>query len=155
MRQFQQNETAAAKRDLFVQMVDENDFVTPKTGLSPTVKISKAGQSAYAAIAGSVSEVTDGGQGTGTYRVSLAQADLDTEGEAMLKVTASAAAIQFVPIEVVRFPDEVHLAKAALVNARTHVIDTGVDQIKDDDGQTTLRALTPSEENGVVTVTPS
>ena len=73
----------------------------------------------------------------------------------MLKVTASAAAIQFVPIEVVRFPGEVHLAKAALVNARTHVIDTGVDQIKDDDGQTTLRELTPSEENGVVTVTPS
>ena len=152
MRLFQKSETTAAKRDVFVQMVDENDFVTPKTGLSPTVKIAKGGQSSYAATAGSVSEVTDGGSGTGTYKIALAQGDLDTEGEAMLMITAEGAATQFVLIKVARFPDEVHLAKAALANARTHTIDTGVDEIKDDDGETTLRTLTPSEENGVITV---
>ena len=47
------------------------------------------------------------------------------------------------------------LAKAALVNARSHTIDTGVDVIKDDDGTTTLRTLTPSESGGVVTVAVS
>jgi len=93
--------------------------------------------------------------GGGTYRVSLAAADLDTEGEAMVKVTATGAVNQYVPIQVVRFPDEVHLAKAALANARAHTVETGVDVIKDDDGETTLRTLTPSEEDGVVTVTPS
>ena len=50
---------------------------------------------------------------------------------------------------------EVHLAKAALVNKRQHAVDTGVDVIKDDDGSTTIKTLTPSEAGGVVTVTPS
>ncbi len=50
---------------------------------------------------------------------------------------------------------EIHAIKAALVNKRTNTIDTGVDQIKDDDGQTTLVTLTPSESEGVVTLTPS
>ncbi len=50
---------------------------------------------------------------------------------------------------------ELHLAKAALVNKRLHTIATGVDVIKDNDGTTTLRTLTPSETAGVITVTPS
>lgn len=148
MRLFQKDEDSASKRDLFVQMVDENDLVTPKTGLTLSVQMAKAGSSVYADLAGSSSEI-----GAGTYKVSLAAGDLDTEGEAMIKITADGAANQYVPIEVVRFLDEVHLAKAALANARAHTIDTGVDEIKDDDGETTLRTLTPTEENGVVTVT--
>ena len=150
MTLFQQNESVGARRDIFVQMVDSADHITPKTGLTLTVQIVKAASSSYAGIAGTSAEV-----GNGTYRISLAAADLDTLGTAMLKVTATGAAGQYVPIQVVRFPDEVHLAKAALVNARTHTIDTGVDVIKDDDGATTLRTLTPSESDGVVTVTPS
>ena len=59
---------------------------------------------------------------------------MDTVGSAMLKVTANGAVPQYVPLQVVRFMDEVHLAKAALVNARAHTIETGVDVIKDDDG---------------------
>lgn len=51
--------------------------------------------------------------------------------------------------------DELHLCKAALVNKRVHTVATGVDVIKDDDGTTTLKTLTPSEASGVVTVTPS
>jgi len=150
MRLFQKNESLGNKRDVFVQMVDNGDLVTPKTGLTLTVQMVKPGGSAYADIAGSSSEI-----GAGTYKVSLAAGDLDTEGEAMLKITAAGAVNQYVPIEVVRLLDEVHLAKAALANARTHTIDTGVDEIKDDDGETTLRTLTPSEDNGVVKVTPS
>lgn len=50
---------------------------------------------------------------------------------------------------------ELHLAKTALVNKRLHTVATGVDVIKDNDGSTTLRTLTPSEAGGVITVTPS
>lgn len=50
--------------------------------------------------------------------------------------------------------DEIHLTKAALVNKRLHTVDTGVNEIRDDDGETTLRTLTPSESNGVISVTP-
>lgn len=146
----QQGEKAAVRREHFVQMVDSADRVTPKTGLSPTVQIIKAGGSSYGEIAGTCEEV-----GSGTYRIELALADVDTAGAAMLKVAADGAVTQHVPMQVVRFIDEIHLAKAALVNARSHTIDTGVDEIKDDDGATVLRTLTPSESNGVVAVTPT
>ena len=59
------------------------------------------------------------------------------------------------PIRSLDGQDLKRLTKAALANKREHTIDTGVDVIKDDDGTTTLRTLTPSESNGVVTVTPN
>lgn len=147
---FQQNESVASRRDLFVQMVDGVDHLTPKTGLSLSVQLVKAGGTSYAAFAGSWSEVSDG-----TYRVRLAAADLDTLGQAMLKVTAGGAAAQYVPIQVVRFLDEAHLAKAALVNGRRHSVATGVNEVLDDDGATVLRTLTPEESAGVVSVVAS
>lgn len=143
----QQNETVAERRDLFVQMVDASDYVTAKTGCAVSVQIVRAGTEQYAASGATVTEI-----GAGTYRVRLAASDLDVLGSAMLRVTAAGAADQYIPIQVVRFPDEIHLAKAALVNPRSHVVHTGVDQIKDDDGVTVLRTLTPSEVDGVVTV---
>lgn len=146
----QQDESEAARRQLFVQMVSDVDYVTPETGLTLAVQMVKAGAGSYASIAGSSQEV-----GSGTYRIDLAADDLDTAGAAMVKVTATGAVDQFIPLQVVRFPDEVHLAKAALVNARSHTIETGVDQIKDDDGMTVLRTLTPDEVGGIITVTPA
>ncbi|MBI4580368.1 MAG: hypothetical protein HY718_11740 [Planctomycetes bacterium] len=150
MMLFQQNESMAGRRDVFVQMVDAIDYVTPKTGLTLTVQMVKADGSEYAACGVSVTEV-----GAGTYRVRLAAADLDTLGGAMLKIGAAGAATQYVPAQIVRFLDEVHLAKAALVNARSHAIATGVDQIKDDDGTAVLRTITPTEANGVISVSVS
>lgn len=41
--------------------------------------------------------------------------------------------------------EELHLCKAALVNRRVHTVSTGVNQIKDDDGTTTLVTLTPTD----------
>jgi hypothetical protein len=149
MRYFSQGEPVAARRDIFVQMVDESDHATPATGLSLAVRMVKADQSAYAPIAGGWLEIGDG-----TYRVRLDPADLDTEGEAMLQVTAAGAVAQYVPVQVGRLAEDVHLAKAALVNARTHVIDTGVDEIRDDDGAAVLRTLIPTEQDGVITITP-
>ncbi|HOQ88207.1 MAG TPA: hypothetical protein PLQ89_21090, partial [Phycisphaerae bacterium] len=109
--------------------------------------IVKAGANQYVAYAGVTSEV-----GSGTYRVRLAAGDLDTPGAAMLEVTAAGADNRYVPIQVVRFMHEIHLAKAALVNTRTHVVETGVDWIMDDDGDTVLATLTPSEQDGVITI---
>ena len=147
---FQLNESQVNRRDLFVQMVDATDRVTPKTGLNLTVQIVKAGSAAYVNSGAVVSEI-----GVGTYRLRLANSDLDTLGAAMLKVTATGALNQYVPMQVVRIFDEVHLAKAALVNSRSHVVHTGVDTIKDDDGTTILRTLTPSETGGIISVAVS
>jgi len=140
MRLFQKSESVAAKRDIFVQMVDDDDLVTPKTGLTLTVQIVKAGGSEYGAIAGSSSEI-----GSGTYKVSLAAGDLDTEGEAMLKITATGAVDQFVPLEVANLFADLHLTRAIMGNSRVHEITTGIDRVKDDDDETTLRTLTPAE----------
>jgi hypothetical protein len=51
--------------------------------------------------------------------------------------------------------DELHRAKAVLANARTHVVETGVNTIKENDGVTDLLTLTPTETDGIVSVTPS
>lgn len=143
----QQNETVAERRDLFVQMVDASDYVTARAGCVLSVQLVKAGAAQYVASGATVTEV-----GSGTYRIRLAAADLDVLGAAMLRVRADGAADQYIPVQVVRFPEEIHLAKAALVNARSHVVHTGVDQIKDDDGVTVLRTLVPSEVEGTVMV---
>ncbi len=154
------NEPIVARRELFIVMVDEADYATPRSGLTPAVEIVKAGATAFAPIAGTAAEIG----ATGVYKIGLAAADLDTAGQAMLKIAAAGAVDQFVPIEVVAFDpfdagrmglSDLHLAKAALVNKRTHVVETGVDAIHDDDGTTALLTLTPSEANGVVTINPA
>lgn len=142
------NEPVQAQRDLFVQMVDIMDCITPRTGLEVSVQMVKPGGTAYGACGATVQEI-----GAGTYRLRFSISDLDTPGMAMLRIFATGALDQYVPVQVVGFIDEVHLAKAALVNARSHVVGTGVNQIKDDDQSTILRTLTPSESNGVITVT--
>ena len=78
--------------------------------------------------------------------------------EVVVKVKSPNAADSDVDVTAILYDcndTEFHLTKASLVNKREHTIDTGVDVIKDDDGTTTLRTLTPSENNGVVTVSPS
>lgn len=50
---------------------------------------------------------------------------------------------------------DAHLAFAMLTNKREKAVDTGVLVVKDDDGSTTLKTLTPSTASGVTTVTPS
>ncbi len=93
---------------------------------------------------------------TGVYRFSLSASEMDAATVAV--VCVDAAGSEWDPLTIVlqtAVADELHLAKAALVNLREHTIATGVDVIKDDDGSTTIRTLTPSEADGVITVTPS
>lgn len=96
--------------------------------------------------------------GDGYYSLELTAGNVDTAGH--LRLTFRDDDV-FLPVwedfEVTAGDEaaEVHLCKAALVNKREHTVDTGVTVIKDDDGSTTLKTLTPSETGGVVTITPS
>ena len=93
---------------------------------------------------------------TGVYRFSLTDSEMNATTIAV--VCVDAAGSEWDPLTIVlqtAIADELHLAKAALANKREHTIATGVDVIKDDDGTTTIRTLTPSEADGVITVTPS
>ncbi len=93
---------------------------------------------------------------TGVYRVALTASEMDATLTTV--VCVDAAGSEWDPLTVSLYTvlaDEQHLAKAALVNLREHTIASGVDVIKDDDDTTTIRTLTPSESNGVITVTPS
>lgn len=51
--------------------------------------------------------------------------------------------------------DDAHRCRARLANNVTEVVDTRVLSVKDDDGTTELFSLTPSESNGVITLTSS
>lgn len=77
-----QNQTA---QPLVFLMVDAADHVTPKTGLSPTVTISKNGGS-FASPAGAVTEIANG-----WYKVAGNATDTNTLGPLLLHATASGA----------------------------------------------------------------
>lgn len=79
MQTVQQNSTAYA---IVFLLVDELDHVTPLTGLSPTLTVSKNGAS-FVACSGSAVEV-----GEGIYKLASA-ADFDTLGTCVLKASAS------------------------------------------------------------------
>jgi hypothetical protein len=66
-------------------MVDSVDHVTAKTGLSPTVTLSKAG-GAFASPAGAVTEIA-----SGWYKVAGNATDTNTTGPLILHATASGA----------------------------------------------------------------
>ena len=63
----------------------QTDHFTPKTGVTPTVQLSKAGTN-FAAAAGVVSEI-----GSGWYRIGLTAVDTNTEGDLAFIATAAAA----------------------------------------------------------------
>jgi hypothetical protein len=66
-------------------MVDSTDHVTGKTGLTPTVTLSKAG-AAFGAAAGAVTEI-----GSGWYKVAGNATDSNTLGPLLLHATGTAA----------------------------------------------------------------
>lgn len=66
-------------------MVDASDHVSPKTGLTVTVTISKAGGS-FGAAGGTVTEVANG-----WYKIALTTTDTNTVGDLSYHCTATAA----------------------------------------------------------------
>lgn len=71
--------------DVVIFFADSTDGKTGKTGLSPTITISKAG-GAFAAISGSVSEIS-----SGNYKVALNTTDTNTNGSISLHGTGTGA----------------------------------------------------------------
>ncbi len=67
------------------KMIDSADHFSKKTGLTPTVNISKNG-GAFGAAAGVVAEIANG-----WYKVTLSTADTDTQGDLDFYITATGA----------------------------------------------------------------
>jgi len=105
-----------ANQDLFFFMQDSTDTYpnrNGKTGLAPTVTISKNG-AAFGAPTGAVTEVANG-----YYKVAANATDSATLGELLLKATSAGAAGCFIRFQVVGFDprDAVRLGLTALPNA--------------------------------------
>lgn len=66
-------------------MIDSSDHVSPKTGLTVTVAVSKNG-AAFGAVTGTVAEV-----GNGIYKLTPSAADVGTLGELAIHATATGA----------------------------------------------------------------
>jgi hypothetical protein len=104
----------------------------------------------------------DASAAPGWYRLDLPDAAL-AAGAASVTVIPKAVGVLFAPVRAQigavasgAVNDEIHLCKAALVNKRVHTISTGVDEIKDDDGTTTLVTMTPQDGgDDVIEVVPS
>jgi hypothetical protein len=98
---------------LFFFMVDSTDHITGKTGLSPTVTLSKNG-AAYGSPAGAVSEV-----GNGLYKIAGNATDSNTLGELWIHATASGADPTDTKYAIVPYDpfDGVRLGLTGLANA--------------------------------------
>jgi hypothetical protein len=81
-------------------MVDSSDHISPKTGLSPSVQISKAGGT-FAAAGGTVAEI-----GNGWYKITLSTTDTNTLGSLAFYITATGADPVSFSIQVVAFDPE-------------------------------------------------
>lgn len=110
MRLRKQSQTAQPLQFL---MVDSADHISPKTGLTPTVTLSKNG-GAFASPAGAVTEI-----GNGWYKVAGNATDTNTLGPLILHATASGADPVDAEFAVVAFDpqDSVRLGLTALPNA--------------------------------------
>ena len=94
MRKIKLNDTT---KPLVFLMVDANDHITGKTGLAPTVTISKNG-GAFASPSGTVSEI-----GNGWYKLVPSAADVDTLGPLLLHAEATGADPADIEYQVVAY----------------------------------------------------
>lgn len=94
MRLLKQNDTTKA---IVFLMVDSADHITGKTGLSPTVTISKNG-GVFSSPSGTVSEI-----GNGWYKLVPASTDVDTLGALLIHATATGADPVDLEYQVVAF----------------------------------------------------
>lgn len=129
---------------LVFMMVDSADHVTGKTGLSPTVTLSKAG-AAFASASGAVTEI-----GSGWYKVAGNTTDSNTHGPLILHATATGADPTDALYEVVAYDpqDTVRLGLTAMPNVASGgagaiiTSGTGTAQLKVTSGIVDLPAIT-------------
>lgn len=103
-------------RNVMVFMVDSADHVTPKTGLTLAVSISKNG-AAFESISPTVTE-----RGNGWYNIALSASDTDTLGELAGHVTATGA-------DIFPFKYSVEVNTASDVKVDTAAIKTKTDNL--------------------------
>ena len=110
---------STAARPLMFLMIDSSDHVSAKTGLSPTVVLSKNGAT-FAAAAGTVSEVPGGTTlSYGWYKVAGNATDTATAGPLILHASAAGADPTDVKFRIVPYDIETNgtLAGAGTTNA--------------------------------------
>lgn len=97
---------------LFFFMVDSSDHITGKTGLTPTVTVSKNG-AAFGGISGAVTEV-----GLGLYKIAGNATDSNTVGELWIHATGTGADPTDTSYTIVAYDpfDSVRLGLTALPN---------------------------------------
>jgi hypothetical protein len=142
MRLLKQSSTAQV---LTFLMVDSTDHVTPKTGLTPTVTLSKAGGS-FASPAGAVSEI-----GNGWYKVAGNATDTATLGSLILHATGTAADPTDREYEVVAF-DPQAASNLGLTNLDATVSSRSTYAGADTSGTTTLLSRLTSARAGYLDV---
>jgi hypothetical protein len=98
LRLLKQSSTA---QPLVFLMIDSSDHITGKTGLTPTVTLSKSG-AAFASPAGSVTEIANG-----WYKVAGNATDTGTLGPLILHATGTGADPVDIEFEVVAFDPQV------------------------------------------------
>jgi hypothetical protein len=132
---------------LLFLLVDSTDHVTPETGKSPTVTISKNGGS-FASPAGAVSEIANG-----WYKVAGNATDNGTLGPLILHAEATGCDPQDVIYHVVATDPLVAVATAAALAT----VDGIVDSILEDTGTTIPGSLTTVQStiDDIATVTDS
>lgn len=125
MRILKQSSTA---QPLVFLMVDSSDHISAKTGLSPTVTISKNGGS-FASPSGAVTEI-----GSGWYKVAGNATDTNTLGPLILHATATGADPTDVEFEVVSLDVQTAIAQTgdgyAIVNNATYGLSPLLDQVR-------------------------
>lgn len=127
-------------------MIDSSDHVSGKTGLSPTVTLSKAGGS-FGSPTGAVSEI-----GSGWYKVAGNATDTATLGPLVLHATATGADTMDTVFCVVAYnpQDSVRLGLTALPNASAAAsgglptVGTSSGQISLSSGNVSLAATPPT-----------
>jgi hypothetical protein len=95
MPQLQYNESVENLRRVKIQLF-EADGETPQTGADLSIQILKAGKTSYKPIQGSWVE-----NESGTYEILLSREDLDTLGQAVLKVSVVGESDRFMRFDVI------------------------------------------------------
>lgn len=106
MQRIKRYETAHA---LVFLLVDAADHVTGKTGLTPSLLLSKNG-AAFAAPAGSVAEI-----GHGLYRLTPTSADTGTLGVLTLRATAAGADPAYMAYQIAEYNEADLIAEVQLL----------------------------------------
>ena len=82
----QTRKTGTTTDPVVIYMTDSSDHVSPKTGLAPTITISKAGSTTFGTANGATAEL-----GSGWYSLAGHTSDRDTIGVNIVKATAAGA----------------------------------------------------------------